>query len=299
MALKYPNRGLRHALTSMVPNWLSNRPGANVGFRILYSIALMFDVLVEMMLQGLYAAMPGKGTPTALGVLGQSRGILQGLTETNSAFAVRLRNWLFYWYNAGSGEILAQMIQSFLPGNPQVRIVDRSGNWVTAFQNGTTQAQVDTAWNWDSISNPERANWWSDIWIIVYPDPWVTWEPNNGAGPGTGWANAAAQTQWSSGGPQGLGIGHQVPRVAVDGILQIVATWKGAHTYVVAIMFTNILGLFTPGSLTSYGNPDGTWGNWGKFSSLLGVWVPARTRELTIFGQYVGHVRYWTPAKGG
>jgi hypothetical protein len=85
----------------------------------------------------------------------------------------------------------------------------------------------------------------------------------------------------------------------VDGILQIVSTWKGAHTYVVAMMFTNIDGIFTPGSLSSFGNPDGTWGNWGKYSSLTGTYVPARTRELTVFGLYVGHVRYWTPAKGG
>lgn len=296
MALKYPNRGIRHALAGIVPNWLSNRPPFNTGFKILYAIALVFDVLVEMMLQGVYAAMPGKGTPTALGFIGQGRGILQGLAETNVDYAKRLRNWLTFWYNAGSGEVLAQMIQSFLPNSPRVTVIDRSGNFVIANQNGTTAFQRDATWNWDGISNPERMGWWSDIWVIVWPDPWATWEIGGGGG-ATGWTNTAAKAQWHTGGPQGMGIGHQVPRVAVDGIYQIVSTWKGAHTFLVAIVFTTVQGLFSPGTLGTGGNPDGTWGRWGKFDGTK--WVPSRTRELTVAGTYVGHCRYWTPGNGG
>ena len=294
-------RGIRHALTSMVPNWLSNRPTLNVGFRSLYALAMVFDFLVEMMLQGVYAAMPGKGTSTALPFIGASRGILQGLTESNTSFAVRLRNWLTFWYNAGSAEVMAQMIQSFLPNNPVVRIVDRAGNWVTANQDGTTTFARDPLWNWDSVSNPERAGWWSDIWVIVYPDPWISWETGvNPAQFPDGWTNPLANTQWQSGGPQGVGIGHNVPRIAVDGILSIVSTWKGAHTYVVAMIFTTIAGLFKPGASTNPGAPDGTWGQWGKYNAGTGTYVPSRTRELNIVGPgYVGHARYWTPLNGG
>jgi hypothetical protein len=348
MALRYPNRGIRNMLNSIVPNWLANRPPFNTGFKILYAIALAFDVLVEIMLQGLYAAMPGKGTPTALGVIGQGRGILQGLTEANSDFATRLRNWLAYWFNAGSGEILAEMLRRFLPGNPQVTIWDRSGNYAISWPNGSTSFGKDTNWNWDGVSNPERSGWWSDIWIAVYPDPWVTWEVGGGGG-ATGWTNNAAKLQWRSNAsqwsstisynvgdytvrlgiqyqslasnninfppesnpgqwgisanpappPGGLGIGHQVPRVAVDGIYQIVSTWKGAHTFVVALMFTNISTLFQPGELLLFYQPNGAWGRWGRWSSASNAWIPARTRELTLIGTYKGHCRYWTPGNGG
>lgn len=316
--LKNPTRGLRHALASFVPNWLSNRPGLNVGYRILFTIALVFDTLVETMLQGLYAAMPGKGTPTALSYIGQGRGILQGPNEPNSSYATRLRAWLASWFNAASDEILCIMLQNFLCNAnivqgatvggviPSVTIFDRAGHWVTANNAGVTSSGTDTNWNWDSISNPERIGSWSDIWIIVNPDPFKTWE---GVGK-TGWVNPApaipmgggsyANAQWQLGGPQGVGLGHQVSRAYVNGMLSIISTWKGAHIFVVNVIWTNVASplLFSPGNLTATGNPDGTWGKWGVRNSGTGVYQASRTRELTIGGVYQGHVRYWTPNGG-
>jgi hypothetical protein len=303
MSPPLPTRNIRHALASFVPNWLSNRKGLNVGYRVLYTIALMADVLVEMMLQGLRASRPGDGTPTALPVLGQGRGILQGYIESNGSFAQRLITWLTYWFNAGSGEVLAQMIGYFLSvglatdpthGAQVVRIVDRSGNWVT-WQNGVTSTTVDKNWNWDGKLNPERSGWWSDIWIIicpitqfsapVAPDPYVGYTSGNFADPA--WLAAWGKGQ--------AGIGHHMPRNIVNGILQIVSTWKGAHTFVQAIIWSCDPFLFVPGTLLSYpGNPDGTWGNWGKRDPATGHSIPARTRVSS--GQIV---RYWTPRGGG
>jgi hypothetical protein len=41
------DRLLRSAIKSLVPNWLSNVPGLNVGFKVLWSMALVGDVIIE------------------------------------------------------------------------------------------------------------------------------------------------------------------------------------------------------------------------------------------------------------
>jgi hypothetical protein len=277
-----PTRGLRASINSFVPNWLSNRLGLNNGFKILYTIALIFDAILTVCLQGIRATFPGFGTPTALPILGQARGLIMWLNETNEHYAARLINFRNTWANAGSTELLAQLIQGYLGTNPVVRIVNRGGLFVTANADGTTSVQVDTNWDWDSTSNPEREFYWSDIWIIISPSPYtVTFQsftdPN--------WVLA-----W--GGATGGGIGHNAPRVQVSNLLQLISTWKGAHTYVRAIIWTTDTTLFVPGNLTITGNPNGTWGNWCFETG--GNSLPSRTRVTSL-----GTVRYWTPPNGG
>jgi hypothetical protein len=274
-------RGLRDLLKSIVPNWLSDRAGLNSGFKVLYTIALMGDCMIEAGLEGVRASWPGKGTPTALPLIGQSRGIAQGEAESIASYAKRLRAWLQTWDNAGSSEVLAQSIQSYLGNNPLVRIVDRSGNWVTANTDGTTTfVPAGTAawtWNWDGTSNPERAGWWSDLWIIVYPTEWAI----------TGATLSSLVGIWGT--STGVGTGHAVPRTAVDAILGLVQTWKGAHTWVEAIVWSYDAALFDPAS-SNAGNPDGNWGYWSKISG--------NTRVASRTGSADGTVRYWIPTNG-
>lgn len=267
-------RALRNALLSIVPNWLSNRPGLNNGFKILYTAALMGDCMIEAGLEGVRASWPGKGTPTALPYIGQGRGIIQGEAETNDHYAGRLRGWLATWENAASAEILAQQIQNWLGNNPVVRVVDRAGNWVIANTDGTTTF-LQSAWDWDSQSGWDTASpatvagWWSDIWIIVYPCEWpktpvhlplVPLDPKTG-------------------------IGHQVVPSQVSTILGLVSTWKGAHTFVRAIIWTYTSTSFNPQAVGVM--PDGTYGNWYKM--VNGVAVQARDTDS----------RYWEPLRGG
>lgn len=279
-------RGLRDGLKSYVPRWLSNRAGLNAGFKVLFAIAIVCDAMIQIALDGLRAAWPGRGSPDALPLVAQSRGLLQGEAETNDAFAGRLRGWLTTWLNAAATRVLAQEIQAYLGNTPTVRIVSRAGLWVTVAPDGTvTTLQPGAAawsWDWDSTSNPERnavgAPWWSDIWIIVTPCEW----------PITGTALTSLVGKWGT--YNGVGTGHAVPRAAVDAIRQLVATWKGAHTWLEAIIWSYDATLFDP-TLVNAGNPDGTWGYWTKIST--GTRVPART------GASTGTVRYWIPAKGG
>lgn len=263
-------RGFRDSFQRYIPKWLANRLGQNVGYRFLYALIMPLDVMMQGVLEGVQAAFPGYGTPTALPLIGRSRGILRGEAESDDSYAARQRAWLDAWTEAGASKRIAREIHAYLANSPMVRIVDRSGNWVTVAADGTLTT-THAAWDWDSISNPERAGDWSDLWIIVYPCEW----------PITGTLGSRAGV-WP---PRGIGTGHQVSRTAVQAILGIVAQWKGAHTYVRGIIWSYDATLFDPASPVS-GDPDGKWGKWGK---PVGSTVrPARNTSC----------RYWIPTNG-
>jgi hypothetical protein len=276
-------KGIRDWLKAYIPKWLSNRPGLNNGFKILYGMAVQADMLLDLAIEAVGSWWPGYAlgatnqaldASSAIPLLGLSRGILQGEAETQAAYAVRLQAWRETWANAGSSEVLAEEIQAYLGNTPTVRIVDRSGNWVTRAPDGTV-SKVVAPWNWDSVSNPERAQWWSDLWIIVYPCEW----------PITGTTLASLVGVWGT--YNGGGTGHGVPRAAVDAILSLVETFKGAHCWCQAILFSYDATLFVPGTTVS-GDPDGTWGNFSR--NVGGVQVPARLAD--------GRVRFWIPNGG-
>jgi len=269
-------RGFRDAFLAYTPVWLQNRQDyvsgtlKNAAARMLYSMIFPLDVAVQTILEGLKAAFPGIGTSSALPILGQARGLLQGEGESNAAFALRLINWLTTWQQSvnadGSGvgafadEQMARQIQAYLGNTPTVRVVDRSGQWVTVDPTGVATRAV-AAWNWDGTSNPERAAYWSDIWIIVYPCEW-TQAPN-------------FQTRKAAPHTQGYGVGALVQRTASDAILSIVSTWKGKHTTVRAIVWSYDATLCVPGGSN---NPDGNWGEWSKLSGGHGgTRIPARS----------------------
>lgn len=281
-------RGIRSQILSYIPRWLSNRPGLNVGYSLLYTVGLMLDMGLEAVVEGVRCWFPGLPLAppgqafvdwtSALPYAGRSRGILQGENEPPETFAARLIDWLEDWQNAGSSEVLAKQIQAWLGNSPTVRIVDRSGFWVSIDPSGNVTTAT-AAWDWDSVSNPERKNFWSDLWIIIYPTEW----------PITGTDLTSLVGLWGKYGNV-VGNGHAVDRVAVSAILQLVAQWKGAHSYVQAIIWSYDATLFVPGSPVS-GDPDGTWGYWAK--EVAGALLPART------GADDGLVRYWVPPGGG
>jgi hypothetical protein len=281
-------RGLRDALRSFIPWWLSDRLGFRTGYMILYAMALLCDIAITWCVQAVYSWFPGYslGLPvgaqgldpsTALPLIGRSRSILRGEADTDASFASFLIGWLDYAEAAGSSEILATMIRHYLGNSPTVRIVDRAGFWVMIDGPTGVITTATSAWNWDGTSNPERAGWWSDLWVIVYADEWTRYASFTDAA----WLAAF-------GGVSGNGIGHEVGRAAVDAITSIVEQWKGAHCWLVAVLFTSDSGTLSPGGV----NPDGNWGNWSK--TVSGVTTPARV----LPSPHQAAVRTWIPTGG-
>jgi hypothetical protein len=278
----------RDVIRAYVPVWLSDRlaSGKTTAFRFLWSMIAPLDNMVDAQVQGLQAAWPGKGTPTALPYIGRSRGLIQGQTETDDAYAARLPSWLDIWpHAAGTPELaLAKRMQEYLGNTPRIRVIQRKrftpaldSLWVTLNSDGSVVKQR-APWNWDE-STPHQGNpdpndpaapFWSDLWVVVYPTQWTTLMPHLGV-------SGSVFTR-------STGMGHLCARKEVDELKSLIATWKGAHTRVRAVIWTSDAALFDPSDSTTC--PDGTWGRWSKDDGMGGR-IPARNRTTC---------RYWEPA---
>lgn len=235
----------RDVIRSFLPWWLTDRPGKNVGFRVVWMLVSVLDAAVEVAFLGIQASWPGVGTPTALPLLGRSRGILRGQGETDGAFSARLLLWLDRWRIAGSAEALARTLHEFLGDHPRVRVITRSGIWVTVDAAGVL-SRTAAAWDWDSVSNPERSGWWSDLWVVVYPVQWALSPLTIGGGRVIG--------------ADSLGLGHKVTRGEWDAVRGLLSTWKSAHTRVRTVIWTSSAARFDPTNPATC--PNGKWGQW-------------------------------------
>jgi hypothetical protein len=264
-------RRFRDEIRSYVVAWLSDRhyatPELSAGFRFLWSLVAPLDDAMEALIQGIRAPQPGQGTPTAFPLIGRSRGIIRGYGETDASYTLRLIGWLDRWRIAGTAEAVARAVQDYIVSKPKVRVITRSGVWVTAETDGSI-TRTTAAWNWDATTNPERAGYWSELWVVIYPTPWAV-------APGS-WGDGGL---WGTG--DGFGLGHQVTRIEYDAIRGLLAQWKSAHTKISAVIWTSDATLFdpaTPGSL-----PNGSWGDWSTTGAAARV---PNSRNLTT-------CRYW------
>jgi hypothetical protein len=269
-------------LDRVVPVWLRDRPGLDVGYRFLWSSMAVLDALADILLAGRRAAMPGMGedepglaVTSALPLVGASRGLIRGEDETEQEFSERLRAWLDLHRDKASQEILARVVQSYVAGSPRVRVIQRGGGarglptWYTLESDGTLTVQ-DAAWDWDSVSHPERndpANpWWSDLWVIVY----ASYDRRNQV-----WGTSVEY------GGDPYGLGHLVTRESYDALRGLLQHWKAAHTRIRAVIFADRLTDYAPDGTGI--TPDGSWGSWGTTGS--GARVPSG-RDRT-------YSRYW------
>jgi hypothetical protein len=251
-------RNLRHSVASYSPRWLSNRPGLNVGAKVLYTMSAVLDIMVEIQNQGLNAALPGRGTATALPYIGYSRAITRGYAETDLSYGNRLIQWLDLWRCAGRpvGLLLA-LLGYFLPTSVAIRVVDNSSNWYWYNLGDTPFATLGTTppsphfslaqgnWNWDG----NTAKWWRQ-WVIIYVGP-LGWTVGPKWGDGGKWGDPGRL--WGISGPQSAQL---------QTIRSIIRQWKAAHVWVPNIILTANTARFDPAHAAGGGvNPDGTWGN--------------------------------------
>ncbi len=264
---------LRDLIDKLVPPWLAARIKAKktAGYRVLWSMIAPLDAMLDTFNQGIAAWFPGVGTTTAIGHIGRSRGIIRNQGETLEEYAARLTRWLDIWPEAGSQELIAVAIHQFLSSHPRVRVITRNGLWLTVEPDGEIVRLDSDAWDWDSVSHPERNDpdepWWSDMWIVVQVSQWD--ERPGELGDLTG--------------DDGFALGHLATHQEVDAIKGLINQWKGAHSCVRAVIWTTDPDLFDPEVPASL--PDGTWGAWGMYDG--GSYVPS--------GRNITSCRYWEP----
>lgn len=255
------------SVASKVPVWMTR----SVGWRYLLSMIIWADIGTQILLEALYLRFPGVGTATSLPYASRSRNMLRGMADTDQSFAARLLTWLDRWRGAGSMLGLARAVQDYCTGSPRVKVVNRAGVMLDLTAGGSGVSSTSTVtWNWDSVSHPERAGFWSEVWIIVYTPPWTI----SGVIDTTNAANI------------GLGIGTKSPRVDVDALKVIIDTWKSAHTFVRALIFCYDATWFDPANGAKM--PDGTWGDWG-YGKVARVLSGRGVKELD------NTIRVWEP----
>ena len=265
---------LRTSLRAYVPGWLSDRrsAGKSAGWRVLWGAAVVLDALAQATREGVFAAWPGYGTPSALSETGKSRQIVRGRAETNDSYAARLRDWRELHKARGLMFGLTREVQHYLGKTNagqffEVRCVNRAGVWgmrdaageYTFLDPGATA----WPWDWDSVSHPERndpqAPFWSDIWVIVQPEVYA---------PIGAWT--LSTTSW----------GHAAPQTEVAALRGLLEDWKAGHSFVRAVIWNPNPVDLDP---TLFGSvrPDGTWGSWGH--DVAGVRRPSRPNTMRFW----------------
>ncbi len=289
-------------IAEFIPVWMANRPNLQFFAKYLFTFAYLSDIATQSALEGIRAGFPGYDSRTDnFPLLGQSRGLLQGETETAVSFASRLRAWLQTAEDMGGDAGLAAYLHVWIGDNPMVRIWSRNGRCTTVSTTGVVSqvSMVAGGWtgpgplsglglNWDSVSNPERAEWWWDSWIVIYSADFPS-AGTIGARAGSSTIPANVTTGLGS-----QGIGHLCSRTQVDTILGIIKSWKGQHAILPWVIWAPVGSpLFDPANMTQAGNPDGCWGDW----SFFGV-DPGGSGVRANWPHLNPTCRYWGPQIG-
>lgn len=256
--------------------WLADNGPSDptVTGKLQYTFGLAMDALLDKMWWGISARFPGIGNATALPLLSRDRGILQGINESNAAFANRLAAWRDAWLRAGDARALLQQIIGYL-GTIRGRTVDDTSNWST-YVPGDTPATLGPStyrpavanWNWDAEGDPHPVgvNAWWRFWLIVYSTSTSgsSWAGTGGTwGDGRNWGDTA--TSW------GLSVAASVAST----LRTIVRPWKRAGSWCRWIIVSMDDTLFNPfKTADDVHNPAGDFGHWSKIVS--GGYVAAR-----------------------
>ena len=249
---------LRHRLSSIArARWLRNF----WLYRLIWTIALHFDVLIDLALQAVRLRFPSQAVPDALPFLCQERGVRRGLGEPDSSLIARLHGWIPAHARKGSPFAMAEQIQAYLHGYPvMVRVYNNDGACATRTSSGvetfTQPGTPGTQWDWDGLTAD-----WSRFWVVVYSDggPWTqdlsTWGSDSEKWGDTG--------TWGSDATQNNGANLKYFASA--------AGWGAPHAACQMIMISFDYAQFLPNGTDM---PHGTWGKWYTLSG--GVAVPSR-----------------------
>lgn len=200
------------------PPWLQKPNGA--GF--MRSFRTVLDALVARTVESVKLPMPGEGSPTALGYVGNDRNIERGPNQTDDGYVAQLRMAFDTWRNAGGARtLLTQLRAYFAPSNgPPMRLVSNRATWheIDPVTGVVTKTIDGTNWDWDGLTD----RWWRG-WPII--DVTGLWELR----------------LWGDG-IWGDGVwGSTMTESEVISIRAIVAKWKPANVYV-----PNVILVFDP-----------------------------------------------------
>ena len=263
---------------NVAPPWLqqgANGQGPGVAGRYLQACGTALDTMALRGQQAAYVSLPGVGDPSGLPFIGLDRVMVQGASEPNATFALRLTGAFDAWQHGGSQwgalqQVLA-LFTGFAGGTPPARTVSNAAVWdyyAAGASTATPPIHVLASpknWNWDGGAEvtglvPGATPWWR-YWLILDSaggSAWTTTEGNWGAA--GNWGDGTAS--W----------GLSVPPAILVTIRTVLRSWQSANAWCRWIVINFTAGQYAPDAANAL--PDGTWGPWSKL--VAGVWVQAR-----------------------
>jgi hypothetical protein len=215
------------------------------GIRVLYSLGIQWDAIVDAMVQGVLQRFPEKCQPYSLPYIGVERRIQRGFAESASQYVARLMPWLDDIRVKGGPFALMDQLRGYLTGyNVPMRIVNNAGCWASIEYDGTRSVVMSppASWDWDG-----DAALWSRYWLIMYPpiDLWTSFATSTDIG--------TRDT-----------VGSTITQAQVQDIFQIVMAWNPPHANCVCVILAFDGGSFSPYGTPGTDIPNGNWGKWGS-----------------------------------
>ena len=246
--LRMARQGLRDLIKTISPTWLQT----GVAEKLLYTLGLDGDALLEKLNQGMRAHIPGQGDTSALPLLGSDRLLTQGFNESAASFGARLSMAFDDWSHAGNARsVLRQVLAYVSPPQPNARYVSQSSVWDEYLPGDNTAATAPrhylaNNWNWDKTTRPMPAQSFWRRWLILYSTASTSAAPLAV----TGASNSAVITI-TTGAPHGLVTGNAVVIAGVLGNTAANGTY--AVTAATPTTFTLLWGPAGNGAYTSGG----------------------------------------------
>lgn len=260
------NLQFRSVVRKFLPPWLVDRvqDGLVNGYKFVYANVLPLDLGMQFIREGVTAAWPGVGTPTALALTGQARGIIRGFAEPDASYAARQLNWRYDWQRTGNPYTIMRQLQGYLTGfDVDMFVVNAQSTWYGLAADGTVTKTATSAWLWDDLGIVYR------FWVILFP-PAELWDRDGTWGDGEVWG--ANDTTW----------GSTATREQVDTVRAIIRQRKSAEGLCQGVIVSfDETAPFDPAN-GAPPLPDGTWHYYSKNDG--GTQVPARdSRAIYLY----------------
>lgn len=142
----------RDLIRRVCPPWLQNGEAE----KLLFAIAVQIDALGDAVTYAIAARFPGVYTMSSLATIGRERRIRRGALETDTAYAERLRRWLYdHQRRGGPYALLGQLHANFGADRDWPIVLQyRSGARYTLAPDGTVTRTVVP-----SANDPQWATW--------------------------------------------------------------------------------------------------------------------------------------------
>jgi hypothetical protein len=248
-------KNFRSLFRWLLPSWLKEDEGGLVA----YSLAVVKDIYMERVRQGIAARFPRYAQDDALQIIGAERGLFRG-RSTHDRYVERLQGWRQAHARRGSAFAVLGQISAYFGDGVNLRTIDTKGTEHTIDAAGATAYAYGQTWGWATTG----ARFWVEM---LDPSTDLEIDANTYAASGSYWVSTTGET---------VGMQGTTPYEMQDirDLFLAHPKWKPAGTRAEWFLINTSAG-------ASY-IPDATWEDWSKIVSYSGSTYQQPSRETHL-----------------